>query len=137
LLRAAPVLLFLALEIFCLIDVIVSDEDRVRHLPKIAWFLLILFLPFIGSLIWLFVGRPKAATSGGRSPYERPTAAFPEYDRPGRASGVTPESDEEFLRRVRERAEEQRRIAAEQKKARERAEREANGEQDPGTAAGS
>jgi hypothetical protein len=44
---------------------------------------------------------------------------FPEYDRPGRAAGLTPESDEDFLRRVRERAEEQRRRAAEEKKRRE------------------
>ena len=41
---------------------------------------------------------------------------YPEYDRPGRAMGATPESDDEFLKRVRERAEEQRRRAAEQKK---------------------
>ncbi len=34
---------------------------------------------------------------------------FPEYDRPGRAAPAKPEDDEEFLRKVRERAEEQRR----------------------------
>ena len=34
---------------------------------------------------------------------------FPEYDRPGRAAAANPEDDEEFLRKVRERAEEQRR----------------------------
>jgi hypothetical protein len=36
-------------------------------------------------------------------------AEFPEYDRPGRAAAAKPEDDEEFLRKVRERAEEQRR----------------------------
>ena len=40
--------------------------------------------------------------------YERETPVFPEYDRPGRAAAVDPEKDEEFLRQVRERAEEQR-----------------------------
>ena len=59
-----------------------------------------------------------------RSSYERETSQFPEYDRPGRAAGMTPESDEEFLRKIRERAEEQRRKAAEEKKRREQ-------EQDP------
>ena len=34
---------------------------------------------------------------------------FPEYDRPGRAAAVNPEDDEDFLRKVRERAEDQRR----------------------------
>jgi hypothetical protein len=119
--RFTPYLLILALDIFCLIDVIVSRDDVVRNLPKIAWFLLILFFPLIGSIVWLAAGRPQRAS---RSAYERPMPHYPEYDRPGRATGITPESDEEFLRRVRERAEEQRRKAEEEKRRREQ-------EQDP------
>jgi hypothetical protein len=119
--RFAPGLLVLALDIFCLIDVITSDENRVRNLPKVAWFLLILLVPFIGSVVWLAAGRPEGQAAG-RSPYQRPASGFPEYDRPGRAAGLTPESDEEFLRRVRERAEAQRRKAAEDKLRREAAE---------------
>lgn len=131
--RFAPGLLFLAFDIFCLIDVITSDETRVRNLPKIAWFLLILFVPLIGGIVWLVAGRPQTSAAP-RSAWERPATAFPEYDRPGRAAGLTPESDEEFLRKIRERAEEQRRIAAEQKRERERQEeaereRRRNGEQ--------
>ena len=131
--RFAPGLLFLAFDIFCLIDVITSDEDRVRNLPKIAWFLLILFVPFIGGIVWLAAGRPQTGV-GPRSAWERPANAYPEYDRPGRAAGLTPESDEEFLRRVRERAEEQRRRYAEEQREKQRrddAEREArrNGDQ--------
>lgn len=117
--RFAPGLLVLALDIFCLIDVITSDETRVRNLPKIAWFLLILFVPLVGSIVWLVAGRPQAGYADRRGPYERRSTGYPEYDRPGRAAGLTPESDEEFLRRVRERAEEQRRKAAEDKKRRE------------------
>lgn len=116
-------LLVLALDIFCLIDVVTSDESRVRNLPKIAWFLLILMVPLVGSIVWLVAGRPQASVVG-RSPYERPATAFPEYDRPGRAAGLSPESDDAFLRRVRERAEEQRRRYAEEKKAREQGEPE-------------
>ena len=48
---------------------------------------------------------------------------FPEYDRPGRAAATSPEADEEFLRKVRERAEEQRRAYREQQLRRERQER--------------
>ena len=113
--RAAPALLFLAFDIFCLIDVITSDEDRVRNLPKIVWFLLILFLPVIGGVIWLAVGRPQA-TGYGRSAYRLPATAFPEYDRPGRAAAGDPEQDEAFLQQVRQRAEEQRKRYAEEKK---------------------
>jgi len=117
-------LLVLALDIFCLIDVIVSREDEVRNLPKIVWLLLILFFPLVGSIAWLAAGRPQTGQAR-RSAYEREMAAYPEYDRPGRAAGLTPESDEEFLRRVRERAEEQRRKAAEEKKRREQQEGDA------------
>ncbi|MGO4255864.1 PLD nuclease N-terminal domain-containing protein [Marmoricola sp. RAF53] len=116
------VLLFLALDVFCVIDLIQSREDEVRGLPKIAWLLLILIFTPIGSIAWLVAGRPQGA--GSRSRYERAAPAYPEYDRPGRAAGLTEESDEEFLRRVRERAEEQRRKAAEDKRRRE-------AEQDP------
>jgi hypothetical protein len=112
------VLLLLALDIFCVIDLIQTREDEVRNLPKIAWLLLILLFPPIGSIAWLAAGRPQRGP-GQRSAYERAMPHYPEYDRPGRAAGLTPESDEEFLRRVRERAEEQRRKAAEEKKRRE------------------
>ena len=112
------VLLLLALDIFCVIDLIQTREDEVRNLPKIVWLLLILLFPPVGAIAWLAAGRPQRG-GGPRSAYERATPDYPEYDRPGRAAGLTPESDEEFLRRVRERAEEQRRKAAEEKKARE------------------
>ena len=114
-------LLLLALDVFCVIDLIQTREDEVRNLPKIAWLFLILIFTPIGSIAWLAAGRPQRG-AGPRSRYERAVPAYPEYDRPGRAAGLTPESDEEFLRRVRERAEEQRRKAAEEKKRREQEE---------------
>ncbi|MCZ4498430.1 MAG: hypothetical protein JWQ74_983 [Marmoricola sp.] len=129
--RALPPLLLIALDVFCLIDVITSRDDEVRHLPKIAWFLLILIVPVIGSFVWLFAGRPQARLAG-RSAHERPATAFPEYDRPGRAAGLTPESDAEFLSKIRDRAEEQRRRAAEQKAAAQEAARREQDEKDPG-----
>jgi hypothetical protein len=112
------VLLLLALDVFCVIDLIQTPEGEVRNLPKVAWLFLILLFPPIGAIAWLAAGRPQRA-AGPRSAYERALPAYPEYDRPGRAAGLTPESDEEFLRRVRERAEEQRRKAAEEKRRRE------------------
>jgi len=115
-------LLILALDVFCVIDLIQTRDDEVRNLPKIAWLILILLFPPIGSIAWLAAGRPQSGTRSS-SPYERSADSFPEYDRPGRAAGVTPESDEEFLRKIRERAEEQRRKAAEEKKAQELRER--------------
>jgi hypothetical protein len=104
-----------ALWVFCLVDVISSADTRVRNLPKIAWLILVLLFPLVGSIAWLVAGRPEAGTPR-RSRHERQAPGFPEYDRPGRAAAVDPEKDEEFLRQVRERAEEQRKRYEQSKK---------------------
>lgn len=104
----------LVLWIFCVIDVVVSRDDEVRHLPKWGWLVLVLLFPLVGSIAWLAVGRPRRAANRV-SRHERQAPAFPEYDRPGRAAALDAESDEEFLRRCRERAEEQRRRYREHK----------------------
>lgn len=107
-----------ALWVFCLVDAIGAPADRVRNLPKVAWVLLILFFPLVGSIVWLAAGRPESGVAR-RSAYERETPDFPEYDRPGRAAAADPGKDEAFLRQVRERAEAQRR-AYEARRKRER-----------------
>ena len=80
--------------------------------------MIIVFLfPFVGSIAWLVAGRPRSSARRMQS-WERSQPEFPEYDRPGRAAASDPEKDAEFLRQVRERAEEQRR-AYREKQARE------------------
>ncbi len=103
-------LITFGLWLFCLVDVITSDDGDIRHLPKVTWLLIVLFFPLVGSIAWLAAGRPPRAHSRPRA-YERNTPAYPEYDRPGRFAAPDPAADEEFLRRCRERAEEQRRKA--------------------------
>ena len=79
----------LALWIFSLVDVIGSDEGRIRHLLKVWWLLIVLFFPLAGSIAWLVAGRP--ARGGPRSPrHERAVPEFPEYDRPGGQWRPTP-----------------------------------------------
>lgn len=97
-----------ALWTYCLVGVISCPPNRVRNLPKLVWVLLVVLFPFVGSIAWLVAGRPTGERAN-RSAHERAQQAFPEYDRPGRAAAHDPQRDEEFLRRVRERAEEQRR----------------------------
>lgn len=102
-------LVSIGLWVYALFDVIGSDTDSVRLLPKPAWTVAVLFLPKLGALLWFALGRPRrdpalAIPTG-------PPPAFPEYEHPSRARAATPEEDEEFLRRCRERAEEQRRRA--------------------------
>lgn len=45
------------LTIGALVDVILRQDGQVKHLPKIAWVLLIVFLPLIGSVLWFALGR--------------------------------------------------------------------------------
>lgn len=111
-----------ALWVYCLVDAIGTPTDRVRNLPKVAWIIIILLFPLVGSIAWLVAGRPDTGRER-RSAYEREQPTFPEYDRRGRAAAVDPEKDEEFFRQVRERAEAQRKAYEEQKKR----EREADG----------
>jgi hypothetical protein len=104
-----------AVWIFCLVDVAQTRDDEIRNLNKGAWIIIVLFFSVPGAIGWFVFGRPdhRPRTMGA---YERSSASFPEYDRPGRAAAVDPEKDEEFLKQVRARAEEQRKRYEAQKK---------------------
>jgi hypothetical protein len=107
-----------ALWVYCLIDVAQTRDDEIRNLNKGTWIILVLFFSVPAAVGWFIFGRPE---SRSRRPgaYERTMPSFPEYDRPGRAAAVDPEKDEEFLKQVRARAEEQRRRYDEQRKQRD------------------
>jgi hypothetical protein len=115
--RILPAVVVFALWVFCLVDVITTRDDRVRHLPKIAWLVIVFLFPFVGSIVWLVAGRPAKERPLTREQGAAP--GFSEYERPGRFAAADPAKDEEFLRQVRQRAEEQRR-AHEERKRRER-----------------
>lgn len=110
-------LLVLALWIYSLVDVIGRSGGEIRNLPKLWWVLLVLFFPLAGSVAYLVAGRPHAAPSASR--HQRALPGLREHDRPGRAAATKAESDAEFLRKVRDRAEEQRRLHREAKLAQE------------------
>ena len=100
----------ISLLVYCVLDVIRTPEDQVRNLPKLLWLLLVVLLPLAGGVAWLFAGRP--ASGGGRSvPYKGNTGQPPR----GPVRAGNPDDDEEFLRSLRRRAEEQRRKAQEDK----------------------
>lgn len=112
-----------ALWVYCLFDVIMSDDSRVRNLPKLTWIFVVLVTSVVGAVAWLVAGRPQGRARG--LPYKGNTgAAYPEYERPGRFVATNPEDDAEFLRKVRERAEAQTAEAKRQRLERERLEAE-------------
>ena len=43
--------------VIVLVDVITKDDSQIRNLPKIAWVIIVLLFPIVGSLVWLLAGR--------------------------------------------------------------------------------
>jgi hypothetical protein len=52
------IVLQFALEIWALVDL--ARRPKVRHLPKVAWVILILFVNFFGAIGYLVFGREEA-----------------------------------------------------------------------------
>ena len=108
----ALVLIEVCLLIYCVLNVITTPPEQCRNLPKLLWLVLVIIFPLIGGIAWLVAGRPQGP---GRSiPYKGNTGIPPEYDRPGRATALSPDDDAAFLAELKKRAEEQRKRAAEQ-----------------------
>lgn len=59
-----------------------ANKNEVRSLPKWVWILICLFVPVIGGLLYLVLGRPLGTTK-------------PRF---GRAKTVAPDDDPQFLR---------------------------------------
>jgi hypothetical protein len=103
-------LLFLALWVFCILDVIMTPEHQCRNLPKFVWLILVIILADIGSIAWLIAGRNWGPRQPVELPYKGNRGRMPE---PKPARATNPDDDEQFLDRLRARAEEQRRRARE------------------------
>lgn len=72
----------LAIDVFAIIDVILTEARRVRALPKFVWVILIVLVPVIGAILWFTVGKERR-------------------DRGGERRTVAPDDDPAFLRNLR------------------------------------
>jgi len=54
-------LLLVGVMVFAIVDAVTSDNWRIRYMPKVAWVLLIVFLPLIGSILWFVLGKERTA----------------------------------------------------------------------------
>ena len=79
-----------ALMVFSMIDVILTDRRRVRALPKAAWFFVVI-LPIIGPALWFFIGKARLDSEGQRRT-------------------LAPDDDPNFLRNIRRDEEQDERI---------------------------
>lgn len=49
----------LAFTVYCVVDVVQTEEERVRGLPKLVWLVVTLLVPVAGGISWLIAGRPR------------------------------------------------------------------------------
>lgn len=56
--RVVLVLIVIACIIYTAVYVVQCNSQRVRHLPKFLWFILVIVLPVIGMIAWWLFGRP-------------------------------------------------------------------------------
>ena len=62
---------FLVLWIYCIYDVITTDDAIIQHLPKVLWILIVVLLSDLGSLLWLGLGRPRVWARRANDPHYR------------------------------------------------------------------
>jgi hypothetical protein len=58
--KAVLLVLGVVLLVYAIFDLIATPKAQVKQLPKVLWFAIIL-VPFVGPLLWVFVGRVKQA----------------------------------------------------------------------------
>lgn len=54
-----------ALTIFTIVDVVLTDRGRVRALPKPVW-VLIAIIPVVGAILWFTIGRGPSRVAATR-----------------------------------------------------------------------
>ena len=81
--------LVLAFTVYCVIDVVRSEDSAVRGLPKMLWVLLVLLFPLAGGAAWFIAGRPRGTKPPGADRLSRP-----------RPRVLGPDDDPDFLRTI-------------------------------------
>jgi cytochrome c-type biogenesis protein CcmH/NrfG len=84
-------LILLTVFVAALVDIILRRDDQVRYLPKLAWVLIVILLPLIGSVLWFTVGReyqprPSRPRTVGMPGQHRPSAQAPSAPAPSAGS---------------------------------------------------
>jgi hypothetical protein len=95
--------LLLAFWIWAILDVIATEAELCRNLPKGVWLILVLILPDIGSLVWVLLGRPERGSwRPGSTDFSAPRRPVGLEDDPRYSAtpAVTDRRSEELDRRL-------------------------------------
>lgn len=76
--QAILVLVTIGVTIYALVDCLRCEADDVRGLPKPLWLAVILFLPLVGGLLWIFLG--DTSTPSHSFGHRRPRVVAPDDD---------------------------------------------------------
>src|SRR5438094_6505396 len=89
-----------ALFAYCVFDVIRTPDGTTENLPKLLWLVIVIFIPIVGPLAWLLLGRPRNAAFQLRTNAHRQQRSLP----PQQPPAPPPVRDDEDFRRKREEA---------------------------------
>ena len=98
--RAALIVLILALTIYSLLDCARTPEESMpARMPKLLWIVIIVMVTVIGPIAWIIVSRVKAAEDrDGAEPTVWSSKDGTRFRRAERPRPVAPDDDPEFLR---------------------------------------
>jgi hypothetical protein len=101
-LAAVLILAALGIWLYSLFEVISANENEVRHLPKLAWFLIVLLGFDVGAIAWLAFGRRRGFVTADVTswPPEYLLSGDGERREPDTPAPVGPDDDPEFLRQL-------------------------------------
>lgn len=119
----------IVLLVFALIDIITRGDDQVRGLPKLAWILICVFLPVVGSIVWFAVGHDWSQGDRNHGRYIEPRRHEDQYASLGHARAA--HGDKRVTGTEQELAELEREIEYWEAQARLRRAKEAAGEGEP------
>ena len=74
----------IGLVIYALMDCVQTTQDRILHLPKLAWIVVIIVVPWVGPAAWILAGTRRTLPPGNRP----------------RTGPRGPEDDPDFLRNL-------------------------------------
>jgi|tagenome__1003787_1003787.scaffolds.fasta_scaffold20962081_2 hypothetical protein len=101
-LAAVLVLVALGVWLYCLFEVLSTNEGEARHLPKFAWFMIVLLGFDLGAIAWLVFGRRRGFVTADVTAWPPDLLLSGEGGRaePGAPPPVGPDDDPEFLRQL-------------------------------------
>ena len=101
-LAAVLVLVALGIWLYCLFEVLSTNEGEARHLPKFAWFMIVLLGFDLGAIAWLVFGRLRGFVTAGVSawPPDFLLANGGARREQGAPAPLGPDDDPEFLRQL-------------------------------------